>query len=103
PRRHRRTQLRGEDVSRSHLSIGACVGAAALLPGARSGGAPGRSGDRRACGWRRGSLAGTSSGARAQEAVKLGVITKFPVGFYFTLQDGAKKFDKQTPGATVVF
>ena len=31
------------------------------------------------------------------------MITKFPVGFYFTLQDGAKKFDKQTPGAKVVF
>jgi simple sugar transport system substrate-binding protein len=35
--------------------------------------------------------------------IKLGMITKFPVGFYFTLQDGAKKFDKQTPGATVMF
>ena len=31
------------------------------------------------------------------------MITKFPVGFYFTLQNGAKKFDKATPGAKVVF
>ena len=41
--------------------------------------------------------------ARTQGVVKLGMITKFPVGFYFTLQDGAKKFDAATPGAKVVF
>ena len=34
---------------------------------------------------------------------ELGVITKFPVGFYFILQDGAKAWDKGHAGGTVVF
>ena len=42
-------------------------------------------------------------GQRQASVVKLGMITKFPVGFYTTLQNGAKKFDKQTPGAKVIF
>ena len=32
------------------------------------------------------------------EVVKLGFITKFPVDFYFTLVNAAKKWDKATPG-----
>jgi simple sugar transport system substrate-binding protein len=36
-------------------------------------------------------------------AVKLGFITKFPVDFYFTLVNAAKKWDKATPGAKVIY
>jgi ABC-type sugar transport system substrate-binding protein len=35
--------------------------------------------------------------------VKLGFITKFPVDFYFTLVNAAKKWDKATPGASVIY
>jgi ABC-type sugar transport system substrate-binding protein len=63
------------------------VGAAALLVAVWSGGATARS----------------HGAAHAQSVVKLGMITKFPVGFYTTLQNGAKKFDKETPGAKVLF
>jgi simple sugar transport system substrate-binding protein len=45
----------------------------------------------------------TDSAAGPQSVITIGMITKFPVGFYFTLQDGAKKFDKATPGAKVIF
>ena len=51
----------------------------------------------------RGAAARPHGAAHAQEVVKLAMITKFPVGFYFTLQDGAKKFDKQTAGAKMLF
>jgi ABC-type sugar transport system substrate-binding protein len=74
-------------VTRSHISLGACVGAAALLVAAFSGGAAARS----------------HGAGHAQAVVKIGMITKFPVGFYTTLQNGGKKFDKETPGAKVVF
>jgi simple sugar transport system substrate-binding protein len=74
-------------VTRSRISLAACLGAAALVVAVWSGGAAAR----------------PHSAAHAQAVVKLGMITKFPVGFYTTLQNGAKKFDKQTPGATVVF
>jgi ABC-type sugar transport system substrate-binding protein len=40
----------------------------------------------------------------AQSApVKLGFITKFPVDFFFVLQNAAKKWDAATPGAKVIF
>jgi simple sugar transport system substrate-binding protein len=40
----------------------------------------------------------------AQQApVKLGFITKFPVDFYFTLVNAAKKWDASQPGATVIY
>ncbi len=39
----------------------------------------------------------------AQTPVKLGFITKFPVDFFFVLQDAAKKWDKGQPGATVIY
>jgi ABC-type sugar transport system substrate-binding protein len=40
---------------------------------------------------------------RQAAPVKLGFITKFPVDFFFTLQNAAKKWDAATPGATVIF
>jgi ABC-type sugar transport system substrate-binding protein len=74
-------------MTRSRISLTACVGAAALLLTVWAGGAAAR----------------TQNATHAYSVIKLGVITKFPVGFYTTLQDGAKKFDAQTPGAQVVF
>ena len=71
-------------MTRSRISLKACVGAAALLLAVFAGGASART-------------------QHAQSVIKLGVITKFPVGFYTTLQNGAKKFDAETPGAQVVF
>jgi ABC-type sugar transport system substrate-binding protein len=41
--------------------------------------------------------------ARTQATIKLGFITKFPVDFYFTLVNAAKKWDKATPGAAVIY
>ena len=35
--------------------------------------------------------------------IKLGFVTKFPVDFFFTLQNAAKKWDKAHPGAKVIF
>jgi simple sugar transport system substrate-binding protein len=49
------------------------------------------------------AAARTDGAARTQSVITIGMITKFPVGFYFTLQDGAKKFDKATAGAKVIF
>ena len=40
---------------------------------------------------------------RQNAPVKLGFITKFPVDFFFTLQNAAKKWDTATPGAKVIF
>jgi len=74
-------------VLRSRISLKACVGAVVLVVSVWSGVAAAR----------------PTNAERSHAVIKLGMITKFPVGFYFTLQDGAKKFDKQTPGARVVF
>ena len=41
--------------------------------------------------------------ARTMAVVKLGFITKFPVDFYFTLVNASKKWDKATPGASVIY
>jgi ABC-type sugar transport system substrate-binding protein len=41
--------------------------------------------------------------AHQKTVVKLGFITKFPVDFYFTLVNAAKKWDKATPGASVIY
>ena len=52
------------------------------------------------------SVLAVTASARPQrqaETVKLGFITKFPVDFYFTLVNAAKKWDKATPGATVIY
>ena len=68
-----------QEISR-HCSSCACSSASALLAGS------------------------ASAKPTAQEAtVKLGFITKFPVDFFFTLQNAAKKWDKATPGATVIY
>ena len=50
-------------------------------------------------------LAVTASAKPQRQAapVKLGFITKFPVDFYFTLVNAAKKWDTATPGATVIY
>ena len=74
-------------MTRSRISLTVCVGAAALLVAVWTGGAAARS----------------HHTGHEQAVVKLGMITKFPVGFYTTLQNGAKKFDKETPGAKVIF
>jgi len=53
------------------------------------------------------TVAGTTTAsaepAKKQETIKLGFITKFPVDFYFTLVNAAKKWDKATPGAEVIY
>jgi simple sugar transport system substrate-binding protein len=57
------------------------------------------------------AVAVLASGASAKPAkpqaseatIKLGFITKFPVDFFFTLQNAAKKWDKANKKATVLF
>ncbi len=71
-------------MSKRRLMIGVCVGAAAALVAV----------------W---SAAATAKPGKTAAVVKLGMITKFPVGFYFTLQNGAKFWNKSHPGAKVVF
>jgi ABC-type sugar transport system substrate-binding protein len=71
-------------MSKSRLVLGACLGALATVVAVWAGSA--------------------TATTRAKAApIKLGMITKFPVGFYFTLQDGAKEWDKAHAGATVSF
>jgi len=50
-----------------------------------------------------GTTTASAKPAKQQETIKLGFITKFPVDFYFTLVNAAKKWDKATPGATVIY
>ena len=40
---------------------------------------------------------------KAQEPVKLGFITKFPVDFYFTLVGGAKSWQKTHPNVSIIY
>jgi ABC-type sugar transport system substrate-binding protein len=47
--------------------------------------------------------AATAKTGKTQKVLKLGMITKFPVGFYFTLQDGAKKWNKSHKGVKIMF
>lgn len=75
-------------MSKKRLLAGACAGAAALTVAVWAGGATAKAPTTRH------SDAGV---------IKLGFITKFPVGFFFTLQNAAKKWDKLHPGATVTF
>ena len=42
-----------------------------------------------------------SSASKTEEAVKLGLIMKFPVDFFLTMESAAKEWDKANPGATV--
>jgi ABC-type sugar transport system substrate-binding protein len=50
-----------------------------------------------------GTTTASAKPAKQQATIKLGFITKFPVDFYFTLVNAAKKWDKATPGATVIY
>ena len=50
-----------------------------------------------------GALAKPAEPQKSESVVKLGFITKFPVDFFFTLQNAAKKWDAATPGAKVLF
>jgi len=50
-----------------------------------------------------GTTTASAEPAKKQATIKLGFITKFPVDFYFTLVNAAKKWDKATPGAEVIY
>jgi simple sugar transport system substrate-binding protein len=50
-----------------------------------------------------GATARPSGPAAKHSTITLGFITKFPVGFFFTLQNAAKKWDKEHAGAKVTF
>ena len=47
--------------------------------------------------------AGAKPAKHHATTIKLGFITKFPVDFYFILVNAAKKWDKATPGASVIY
>jgi ABC-type sugar transport system substrate-binding protein len=49
------------------------------------------------------SVTATAKPTRHDDTIKLGFITKFPVDFYFLLVNAAKKWDKATPGASVIY
>jgi simple sugar transport system substrate-binding protein len=53
--------------------------------------------------WTSGGAAKPAAPQAKAETVKLGFITKFPVDFFFVLQNAAKKWDKAQKGATVIF
>lgn len=42
-----------------------------------------------------------SAASESEEPVKLGLITKFPVDFFLTMEEAAKQWDESTPDATV--
>lgn len=52
--------------------------------------------------WAGGAAAKPSASEKAAP-IKLGFVTKFPVDFFFTLQNAAKKWDKAHPDAVVLF
>jgi ABC-type sugar transport system substrate-binding protein len=76
-------------MSKTRLVVGASVAVVALLVSAMAGGASAKT--------------PPSAKAAPAKVIKLGFITKFPVGFFFTLQNAAKKWDKQHARAKVVF
>lgn len=50
------------------------------------------------------ALAIASAGpATADEAIKIGFITKFPVPFFATMEDAAKAYAKEHPGVEIIF
>ena len=49
------------------------------------------------------ALTASARPAKQDETVKLGFITKFPVDFFFVLQNAAKKWDTAHKDATVIF
>jgi ABC-type sugar transport system substrate-binding protein len=79
-------------MSRTRLVAGSCALAAAALAAVAAGGASA-------------TARPDAKAAPAERAavIKLGFITKFPVGFFFTLQNAAKTWDKAHPGASVTF
>ena len=80
-------------MSRKPLLAGASLGAAVLLTSLwAAAGATARPEAK--------APAAAGGGAAT---IKLGFITKFPVGFFFTLENAAKKWDRAHPGATVSF
>src|SRR6185436_18101323 len=50
-----------------------------------------------------GAIAKPAERQQSEAVVKLGFITKYPVDFFFTLPNAAKKWVAATPGATVLF
>ena len=42
-------------------------------------------------------------GPAAAEDIKIGFITKFPVPFFATMEDGAKAYAAENPGLDIVF
>jgi ribose transport system substrate-binding protein len=53
--------------------------------------------------WTGGATAKPAAPQASTATIKLGFVTKFPVDFFFTLQNAAKKWDKAHPDAVVVF
>jgi ABC-type sugar transport system substrate-binding protein len=53
--------------------------------------------------WTGGATAKPTAPQASAATIKLGFITKFPVDFFFVLQNAAKKWDKAHKDATVVF
>jgi simple sugar transport system substrate-binding protein len=53
--------------------------------------------------WTGGATAKPTASQESTATIKLGFITKFPVDFFFVLQNAAKKWDKAHKDATVVF
>jgi ABC-type sugar transport system substrate-binding protein len=53
--------------------------------------------------WTSGATAKPAAAQSSASTIKLGFITKFPVDFFFTLQNAAKKWDKAHKDATVTF
>jgi ribose transport system substrate-binding protein len=53
--------------------------------------------------WASGAPAKPAAPASSATTIKLGFVTKFPVDFFFTLQNAAKKWDKAHKDATVIF
>src|SRR4249919_502041 len=49
------------------------------------------------------ALAAASGTAQAQDAVKIGFITKFPVPFFTSMEDAAKAYAAVNPGVEIVF
>jgi len=49
------------------------------------------------------ALAAASGTAQAQESVKIGFITKFPVPFFTSMEDAAKAYAAANPGVEIIF
>lgn len=49
------------------------------------------------------ALAAATTGAAAQEPIKIGFITKFPVPFFATMEDAAKAYAAANPGVEIIY